>query len=56
MYKRQPYGIDKEAGLVWVRVPGAARKDFPISILENPAQAKFTYDSWVHQVTPTLPD
>jgi hypothetical protein len=51
-----PYGIDTEAGVVWVRVPGAPRKEFNISILENRGQGKYEYLRWVDEVSPTLPD
>jgi hypothetical protein len=51
-----PYGIDTAEGIVWVRVPGAPRKEFKISILENRGQGRYEYLRWVDEVSPTLPD
>ena len=42
-----PYGVDGEK--VWVRLPGADRKEFPISIFDNPARGRIEYDLWVEQ-------
>jgi len=42
-----PYGVDGEK--VWVRLPGASRKEFPISIFDNPTRGKIEYNLWVEE-------
>jgi hypothetical protein len=36
-------------GVLWVRLPGAPRKEFPLAIFEKPASGEFTYKSWVNE-------
>lgn len=51
-----PYGVDSDAGIAWVRVPGGERKDFAISIFANRGQGRYEYLRWVDEVSPKLPD
>jgi hypothetical protein len=45
-----PYGVDSVEGVVWVRMPGAEPKKFPISIMTKPASGRFEFDTWVREV------
>jgi hypothetical protein len=45
-----PYGVDSVEGVVWVRMPGAEPKKFPLSLMTKPASGRFEYDNWVREV------
>ena len=49
-----PYGVELGGGVVWVRLPGAPRKEFPISIFDKPASGEFEYKSWVNEAMAEL--